>query len=62
MPAFATTFSDPALQSQAEAICGDDQFCLFDIATTDRTDIGLTTLSASQEIEEIVMLSVPSTY
>ena len=59
-PTFTTTFSDPQLQAQANEICGDDQFCLYDIAATRRTDIGLSTLIGNQEFEEILQLSAPS--
>ena len=59
MPVFDASFSDPELQTQAEDLCGDDTLCLFDIAATGRTDIGLTTLAASQVFEEIVELTIP---
>ena len=62
MPMFTTTFSDPQLQAQANEICGDDQFCLYDIAATRRTEIGLSTLIGNQEFEEIVRISAPSMY
>lgn len=52
-PAFAPTFSSPALEQQANAICGNDPFCRFDIAATSRTDIGLTTLQGNIEFETI---------
>lgn len=42
---------------RAEAICGDDQFCRFDIAATSRTDIGLTTLLGGVEFEAIANIS-----
>ena len=60
MPTFTTTFSDPQLQARANEICGDDQFCLYDIAATRRTEIGLSTLIGNQEFEEIVRISAPS--
>ena len=59
-PVFQPTFSDPALEAQANAICGDDLFCRFDIASTGRTDIGLSTLVGSQTFDEIVALSTAS--
>lgn len=40
-------------------ICGNDQFCLFDIAATGRTDVGLSTLEGSQNFEMILQLSIP---
>ena len=39
--------------------CGEDVFCLFDVATTGRMDIGLSTLNGSQNFEELVNLSYP---
>ncbi len=59
-PAFGAVFSDPALEAQAQAVCGDDQFCMYDIATTGRIEIGQSTAMAGQQFEEMVMLSQPS--
>ena len=39
--------------------CGDDVFCLYDVATTGRMDIGLSTLNGSQDFDELVKLSYP---
>ena len=58
-PVFATVFSDPELEQEANDICGDDPFCLFDIAATGRTDIGLTTLQGNIEFEVIANISRP---
>ena len=41
------------MQMQAFEACGGDSFCLFDIAATGRMEVGLSTLAASQELEEI---------
>lgn len=59
IPMFEIQFSDPNLEADALAICGDDQFCLYDIAATQNTSIGLTTLQGGQEFETIVNLSAP---
>ena len=61
-PEFQPTFSDPGLEAQASDICGDDAFCLFDIAATGRTDIGLATVVGSQTFDDIVALSTASKY
>ena len=45
---------------EAHGICGDDEYCLFDIAATGNTEIGLSTLRTSQEIEELEELYLPS--
>ena len=62
LPSFGTVFNDPELQAQAEALCGSDQFCLYDVAATRRTDIGLSTLIGNQEFEVIVELALPSEF
>ncbi len=59
-PAFEATFSDSELESQASILCGEDRSCLYDIATTGRTDIGQSTLRATQDYEYQVTLSIPS--
>ncbi len=59
LPAFETVFTDPALEAQASMICGTDIFCLFDIAATGRTEIGLGTLNGGLEFDQIVQLSSP---
>ena len=61
-PVFTPIFSNPELEQEANAICGDDPFCLFDIAATGRTDIGLTTLQGNIEFEVIANISRPGVY
>ena len=58
-PLFEPTFSDAVLEQQAMETCGDDVFCLYDVATTGRMDIGLSTLNGSQSFDELVKLSYP---
>ena len=58
-PLFESTFSDAMLEQQAMETCGDDIFCLYDVATTGRMDIGLSTLDGSQNFDELVELSYP---
>jgi len=60
VPSFHPVFSNPSLESEAIETCGDDEFCLFDIAITGRMDIGLSTLNASRSFDQIVQLSYPS--
>ena len=62
VPTYLTEFSDPDLAAQANELCGDDPFCLFDIAATGRVDIGLSTLQGSQEFEQIEEISLPGSY
>ena len=59
-PVFQPVFQDPDLEMQAETLCRGDTFCLFDIAATGNTELGLSTLRTSQEIEELEKLSLPS--
>jgi len=60
-PAFKPIFSNATLEQQAMETCGDDIFCLFDVATTGRMDIGLSTLNGSKNFDELVKLSYPGT-
>ena len=59
-PVFQPVFQDVNLEVEANALCGGDVFCLFDIAATGDTDLGLSTLRTSQEIEKLEELSLPS--
>ena len=61
-PAFEPEFQDTDLEMEANRLCGDDIFCLFDIAATGNTELGLSTLHTSQEIERLEKLSLPSEY
>jgi deleted-in-malignant-brain-tumors protein 1 len=59
IPSYQPTFGSPELESQAKTVCGDDRFCLFDIATTGNVDVGVATLETSKEIEEIYTFLLP---
>ena len=59
-PIFVPNISDPILKQEADSICGGNFFCLFDIAATGRTDIGLSTLVGSEEYDEILEQQIPS--
>ena len=58
-PAYQTTFTDPALEERAMEICGDDQFCVFDIAATEREEVGMSTMQGNLDLEVITELSQP---
>ena len=58
-PAYQPTFNDPALEERAMEICGDDQFCVFDIAATEREKIGMSTMQGNLNLEVITELSQP---
>ena len=62
VPFFEPTFSSSILEQQANAVCGDDIFCQYDIAATGRTDIGQATLESNMELERIINISLPGTY
>ena len=55
-------FANESLEAEAREACNNDTFCLYDIATTGRMDIGLSTLDGSRGFDEIVQLSYPSMY
>ena len=59
LPSYQPNFSNPDLESQAEEICDEDIFCLFDIATTGNVDVGIATHESSQFIEEVYNFSIP---
>ena len=59
-PAFAPVFDDIELEMKADEICGDDQFCRFDIAATKNEDIGASTMVGGSNFDEIVQLAEPS--
>jgi len=58
-PTFSPKFSNQTLEEAAMLACNNDTFCLYDIATTGRMDIGLSTLDGSMGFEEILRLSYP---
>ena len=59
-PLFKPVFANESLEDEAREACNNDTFCLYDIATTGRMDIGLSTLDGSRDFDEIVQLSYPS--
>ena len=59
-PSYELVFVNPSLESRAMNVCDDDQFCLYDIATTGRLEIGMSTLDGSRSFNEIVQLSYAS--
>ena len=60
VPSFTPVFSNSSFEAEAIEACNNDTFCLYDIATTGRMDIGLSTLDGSRNFDEIVQLSYPS--
>ena len=58
-PAYQPTFTDPALEERTMEICGDDQFCVFDIAATEREEVGMSTMQGNLDLEMITELSQP---
>lgn len=59
IPVFTTTFASPELAALASSMCGGDPFCLFDVAATGSTEIGLSTLQGNIEFETIVNITLP---
>ena len=60
IPMFAPTFTDPALEEQANMICKGNSFCLFDIAVTKRVEIGAATMQGMQIRDTAIDMSKPS--
>lgn len=58
-PSYKPNFTNPELELEANEICGDDVFCLFDIAVTGIKEVGIATHESSQLIEEINTYSIP---
>ena len=46
-------FANESFEAEAREACNNDTFCLYDIATTGRIDIGLSTLDGSRDFDEI---------
>ena len=61
-PAFGVEFSDPELEEEARAICGDDDLCLFDIAATGDVNIGAATRESGEEQDTITELFTRSKF
>lgn len=61
LPSYNPVFLNVFLESEARKTCDNDQFCLYDIATTGRLDIGLATLDGSRNFDKMVKLSYPGT-
>lgn len=59
VPTYDPVFVSPDAEEAALSLCRGDQMCLFDVAVTGRTDIGLSTLAASEEVEQVVNVSLP---
>lgn len=57
---FQPTFDDPILEEEAKSVCGDDEFCLFDVAATKRVEIGIATMQGGENFDRIVEMSIPS--
>ena len=59
-PDFRPVFSSPALEQQANATCGGDVQCLFDIAATGNVEIGEVSVEIERENEELEQKQVAS--
>ena len=57
-PLFAINEDSPLLQS----ICQNNTFCLYDIAATGNTEIGMSTLNSSKRYDELVQLTYPGNF
>ena len=59
-PVYEPIFNDATLEEKANEICGNDEFCKFDIAATGRTEIGEATYNGGRDFERLVNMSKPS--
>ena len=59
---FGATFTNATLEKEAKEICGDDKFCLFDIAATGRVEIGAATMEEVKMVETIEEMTKPSKF
>ena len=59
-PIFEPTFENPEEQQRAVDICGDDQFCLFDVAATKDEEVGMATMQGVRDFDVVVDLAEPS--
>lgn len=57
---FKPTFTNSTLEKEAKEVCGDDEYCLFDIAATKKVEIGMATMEGGENFDMIVEMSVPS--
>ena len=60
-PQFEVVFNNTELEQNANEVCTGDQFCLFDVSTTSRIEIGLATRDSILRVEEIFELSLEGT-
>ena len=59
-PIYEPVFTNTTLEEKANEICGNDEFCKFDIAATGRTEVGEATYNSGQDFERLVNMSKPS--
>ena len=57
---FEAEFNNTQLEEEAKEVCGDDKFCLFDIAATKRVEVGAATMVDGEMFDTIVEMAVPS--
>ena len=59
-PAFQPTFENKSLEQQAKEVCGENEYCLFDIAATKNVDIGMATMQGVESFDTMVEMAAPS--
>ncbi len=58
VPPFETTFTNSTLESLAKEKCNNDRLCLFDVAATERIEVGIATMEDVEIINRIEEASV----
>ena len=47
---------------EAREACGEDEFCLFDVAATKNVEIGMATMQGGENFDRFMEMSVPSEF
>lgn len=61
-PFYQPLFSIGNIDFATLETCENDKFCIFDVAATRSTNIGLSTLNSSKDYDEIIQSSYPGNY
>ena len=59
-PIFVPTFDTPEEEQRANDICGDNEFCLFDISATKNDEIAISTMEGVVDFDNLVEVAEPS--
>ena len=57
-PDFTPTYTIDSSSADV-SMCGGDEFCIFDVVTTEDSSVGMATLAAVRQIDNTVQMSYP---